>query len=325
MNYSVDSNPRALIVGVSGQDGAYLSRLLVDKGYDVFGTTRDIQKASFHGLKFLGIDSQVNKVELDPCDFESVYRIISSIQPCEVYNLAAQSSVGLSFEQPAMTTRSITIATLNILETIRLLQKGVKFYNAGSGEVFGDTKGRPADEKTKFNPVSPYGVAKAAAAHQVAMYRNIYGLHACTGFLFNHESTLRPVTYVTKKIISAACRIDAGSGEKLELGNINISRDWGYAPEYVDAMWKMLQIEKPQDFIIATGKSESLKYFVEQAFLYFDLNWEDHVIFRNDLMRAAEIEIGTANPDKAGRILGWRAKSNLSDLVKTLIRHELAK
>lgn len=325
MSYTVDSNPRALIVGVSGQDGAYLSRLLVDKGYDVFGTSRDIQNASFHGLKFLGVDSQVNQVEMDPCDFESVYRIISSIQPHEVYNLAAQSSVGLSFEQPAETTRSITIATLNILETIRLLQKGTKFYNAGSGEVFGDTMGRPADETTKFNPVSPYGVAKAAATHQVAMYRNIYGLHACTGLLFNHESTLRPETYVTRKIISAACRIDAGSGEKLELGNINISRDWGYAPEYVDAMWKMLQIEKPQDFIIATGKSESLKYFVEQAFLYFDLNWEDHVVVASDLMRAAEIEVGSANPKKAEKIFGWRAKSNLSDIVKKLIRYELAK
>ena len=325
MSYKIDSNPRALIIGVSGQDGAYLSRFLIDKGYDVFGTSRDIQKASFHGLKFLGVDSQVNQVEMDPYDFESVYRIISSILPHEVYNLAAQSSVGLSFKQPAETIRSVTVTTLNVLETIRLLQKGTKFYNAGSGEVFGDTMGRPADETTEFNPVSPYGLAKAAATHQVAMYRNIYGLHACTGLLFNHESTLRPEAYVTKKIISAACRIGAGSTEILELGNINICRDWGYAPEYVDAMWKMLQIEKPQDFIIATGKSQSLKYFVEQAFLYFDLNFKDHVVVKPDLMRAAEIEVGSANPKKAEKILGWRAKSNLPELVENLIRHELAK
>ena len=325
MSCEIGSNPCALIVGVSGQDGAYLSKFLIDKGYDVFGTSRDLHKASFLGLKYLGVHSQVNQVEMDPCDFESVYKIISSIQPHEVYNLAAQSSVGLSFMQPAETIRSITLPTLNILETIRLLKKSTKFYNAGSGEVFGETMGRRADETSGFNPVSPYGVAKATATHQVAMYRNIYGLHACTGILFNHESTLRPDTYVTKKIISAACRIGDGSREKLELGNINICRDWGFAPEYVDAMWKMLQIEKPQDFVIATGNSESLKYFVEQAFLYFDLNWEDHVIVESNLMRPAEIEIGSANPSKAEKILGWRAKSNLSDLVKNLIRDELSK
>lgn len=325
MSYKIDPNLRALIIGVSGQDGAYLTRFLIDNGYHVFGTSRDIEKASFLGLKSLGVDSQINQVEMDPCDFDSVYSIISSIKPHEVYNLAAQSSVGLSFKQPAETIRSIAVATLNILETIRLLQKGSKFYNAGSGEVFGETMGRPADETTEFKPVSPYGVAKATATHQVAMYRDIYGLHACTGILFNHESTLRPETYVTRKIISAACRIGAGSRERLELGNINICRDWGYAPEYVEAMWKMLQIEKPQDFVIATGKTESLKYFVEQAFSYFDLNWEDHVVVESKLMRPAEIEVGSANPKKAGEILGWRAKSNLSDLVKTMIRHELLK
>lgn len=318
-------NLHALIVGISGQDGAYLSKFLINKGYKVFGTTRDLKSAKFAGLKALEVDSQVNKVEMDPCHFDSVYKLIRSIKPNEVYNLTAQSSVGLSFSQPVETIRSITDPVINILETIRLLKIHIKFYNAGSGEIFGETFGIPADETTKFNPVSPYGLAKAAATNLVAMYRNIYDVHASTGILFNHESELRPNTYVTKKIISAACRIGLGSEEKLELGNINISRDWGYAPEYVDAMWRMLQTKDPQDFVIATGKSESLKYFVEQAFLYFGLNWKNHVTVKDTLIRPAEIEIGSANPNKAKEILGWQAKSNLSDLINKMITFELAK
>jgi GDPmannose 4,6-dehydratase len=279
---------------------------------------------SFRGLKHLGIGSQLKLFEMQPAELESVQQIIDSIQPQEVYNLAAQSSVNLSFIKPAETFRSITLTTLNVLEAIRNSHKKARFYNAGSGEVFGKIEGHPADEETRFNPVSPYGLAKATSTRQVEMYRDIYGLYACTGILFNHESELRPTTYVTKKIISAACRIGSGSKEKLELGNINICRDWGYAPEYVDAMWQMLQQQDPQDFVIATGTTKSLKYFINQAFLYFGLNWEDHVVIKSSLMRPAEIEVGSANPTKAKKILGWKAKNNLSDIVNHMIRHELA-
>lgn len=324
MSYKEGLNPRALIIGVSGQDGAYLSKLLIDKGYQVFGTSRYLERASLSGLKSLGVDAKVENFKMDPCNFNLVQETLSSIQPHEVYNLSAQSSVSLSFKEPASTIRSIVVATLNILEAIRVLQSDVKFYNAGSGEIFGETSGKPADENTEVRPVSPYGYAKAAAMNQVAMYRNTYGLHACTGILFNHESPLRPETYVTRKIVSTVCRIGAGgSREKLRLGNIDICRDWGYAPEYVVAMWKMLQTDQTQDFVIATGKSNSLRYFVEQAFLHFNLNWKDHVVIDNSLMRPAEIEVGSANPGKAENILGWRASSGLLEVIERMINHEL--
>ena len=323
MNHKRDSKPRALVVGVSGQDGAYLSKFLIDKGYDVFGTSRDLEATSFDGLEYLGVDSLITKMKMIPSDFEAVYETISSIQPNEIYNLSGQSSVSLSFQQPLEAVQSIILATINILESIRLIGGDIRFYNAGSGEVFGENEGRPSNEETPFHPISPYGLAKANATAQVSLYRDMYGLYACTGILFNHESPLRPESYVTQKIIKAAYRIANGSSEKLSMGNIKISRDWGYAPDYVEAMWTMLQLKSPEDFVIATGRTISLEYFISQAFLYFDLDWTDHVSIDERFFRVSEIMVGAADPEKASRLLGWSASCQVENLIKYMIKSEL--
>jgi GDPmannose 4,6-dehydratase len=323
MNVKMAPQKRALIVGVTGQDGAYLTKFLVDKNYEIYGTSRDLENSNSGALRYLDVQNCLTKVQLDPSDYDSVYKIIESTQPDEIYNLSAQSSVSLSFIKPGETINSITLGTLNILESLRRLKLGSKFYNAGSSEVFGDTKNSPADENTEFRPVSPYALGKAYATQQVSMYRNLYNIFACTGILFNHESPLRPDKYVTKKIISAACRIGNGSCERLKLGNINIYRDWGYAPEYVDAMWRMLQIDKPQDFVISTGTSTSLKQFIAEAFEHFDLDWMDYVDFDSSLLRSSDIEVSSSNPAKATSLLGWSAESSLSKVVEHMMRFEI--
>jgi GDPmannose 4,6-dehydratase len=218
---------KALICGVSGQDGAYLAQLLLGKGYEVHGTARDAQMATFYNLSLLGIKEHLTFHSMALNDFRSVLQIIAKVQPDEIYNLAGQSSVGLSFDQPVETLESISVGTLNLLEAMRFTGRPIKLYNAGSSECFGNTCGDPADEQTPFRPRSPYAVAKASAFWEVANYREAYNLFACTGILFNHESPLRPERFVTQKIIKAACRIAAGSKEKLHLGNITIARDWG--------------------------------------------------------------------------------------------------
>ena len=314
---------KALIIGVSGQDGAYLSKFLIKKGYEVFGSSRDSQKTSFHSLKLLGVASKVHYLDLIPPDFNSVYQTISSIKPDEIYNLSGQSSVGLSFQHPFETSQSIISSTINILETIRLMGGHTRFYNAGSGEVFGETQGRPSNEKTAFNPVSPYGLAKANSTEQVSLYRNLYGLYTCTGILFNHESPLRPKSYVTQKIILAAYEIARDQSKNLVLGNIKIARDWGYAPEYVEAMWTMLQQESPDDFIIATGRTTTLETFIDQAFRYFNLNWNDHVSIDERLFRKSEIMVGAADPRKAQRLLGWRSNYTIENIVDTMIDFQI--
>ena len=226
----------ALICGVSGQDGSYLARLLLSKGYLLWGTSRDAQGSSLSNLRTLGIREQVNMLSVVPEDFRSVFTAIKKSSPDEIYFLAGQSSVGLSFDQPAETIESVVIGTLNVLDACRMSDKAIRFYHAGSSECFGDSKGRPANEQTPFNPRSPYAVAKASAFWLVDNYREAYGLFACTGMLFNHESPLRPARFVTQKIVQAAKRISKGSKEKLMLGRLDISRDWGWAPEYVEAM-----------------------------------------------------------------------------------------
>ena len=246
---------RALISGISGQDGAYLAKLLLDKGYEVFGSSRDAQMANFSNLKRLGIYDHIGFESMALNDFRSVLQTLAKVNPDELYNLAGQSSVGLSFQQPVETLESISVGTLNLLEAIRFIKLPVKFYNACSSECFGDTGGLAAIETTPFKPRSPYAVAKAAAFWELANYREAYGLFACSGILFNHESPLRPERFVTRKIVAAACRIAGGSKEKLRLGNISIARDWGWAPEYVEAMWLMLQQEQPDDYVIATGET----------------------------------------------------------------------
>jgi GDPmannose 4,6-dehydratase len=231
------NKPTALICGISGQDGAYLAQLLLNKGYRVVGTSRDVQMSIFSNLRRLGIFDKVELRSMATSDFRSVLQVIKQANPNEIYNLAGQSSVGLSFEQPVETHESIIVGTLNILEGIRFLNKEIRFYNAGSGECFGDTGGAIATEETPFKPRSPYAVAKSAAFWQVANYRESYGLFACSGILFNHESPLRPERFVTQKIIQEAKKISLDRRKKLRLGRIDIERDWGWAPEYVQAMW----------------------------------------------------------------------------------------
>ncbi len=316
---------RALIIGVSGQDGAYLSKLLLGKGYEVFGTSRDSHLNSFENLRIVGGRDQVRLLSVAPKDFRSALTALVEVAPDEVYNLSGQSSVGLSFEQPVETMESISLATLNLLEAIRFTKRSIRYYNAGSGECFGDTHGQPANEETSFRPRSPYAVAKATAHWQVANYREAYGLFACSGMLFNHESPLRPERFVTRKIVSAACRISKGSKEKLCLGNMNISRDWGWAPEYVEAMWLMLQQEHPEDFVIATGNTRSLQDFVTLAFDAVGLDWREHVEIDRSLYRPSDIEANYANPGKAARMLGWSPRVSLDELVGRMVAAGLAK
>lgn len=312
----------ALIIGITGQDGAYLARVLLRKGYTVFGASRDAQLMRNSNLHNLGIQDRVSLISVSLHDFRSVFQALKKTQPDEVYNLAGQSSVGLSFEQPVDTLESIATGTLNILEAIRFTGRPIKFYNAGSSECFGDTGDYPANEETPFHPRSPYAVAKSAAFWEVANYREAYNIYACTGILFNHESPLRPERFVTRKIVAAAVKIASGSKEKLYLGNIDIARDWGWAPEYVEAMWLMLQVPKPSDFVIATGKSSKLSDFVQEAFTCVGLDWKDHVEIDHDLFRPTDLKVGRADPGRAEHVLGWRAQNLMSDVVRLMTEVE---
>lgn len=312
----------ALILGISGQDGAYLARLLLDKGYTVSGGSRDAQINSFANLARLGIRDRVGLESVSLNDFRSVIQTLRKIQPDEVYNLAGQSSVDLSFQQPVETLESITFGALNLLEAIRFNGKPTKLYNAGSSECFGDSPDEPADENTPFRPRSPYAVAKAAAFWEVANYREAYGLFACSGILFNHESPLRPERFVTRKTIAAACRIAAGAKETLRLGDLSIARDWGWAPEYVEAMWLMLQQDKPDDYVVATGETCRLQDFVEYAFACLRLDWREHVVPDAGLARPNELRVSRANPAKAQARLGWTAKHAMADVVRLMMEHE---
>lgn len=314
---------KALICGVSGQDGAYLAELLLGKGYEVIGTSRDAQTAPFGNLIRLGIAGRVRLESMATHDFRSVLQVLKRAEPDEIYNLSSQSSVGLSFDQPVETLDSVIAGTLNLLEAIRFLSRPVRFYSAGSGECFGNTGIEAATENTPFRPRSPYAVAKAAAFWLVANYREAYGLHASTGILFNHESPLRPARFVTRKVISTACRISLGSKEQLTLGNLDIRRDWGWAPEYVDMMWRMLQCDKGDDFVIATGESHSLEDFVREAFLQLRLDWRDHTTVSSALLRPTDIAEGRGNASKAQCILGWIAHSKMKDVVSMMIKAEL--
>ena len=314
----------ALIFGASGQDGAYLSKLLLDKGYRVHGASRDSNANQFENLRALGIREYVHTESVNLGDFRSVLDALQRIRPDEIYNLSGQSSVGLSFEHPVETMESIAVGTLTLLEAIRFSGGETKLYHAGSSECFGDTGGQSATETTPFAPRSPYAAAKASAFWQAAIYRDAYGLHSCTGILFNHESPLRPQRFVTRKIIAAACRIAAGSDERLTLGDIGIRRDWGWAPEYVDAMWRILQHDTPQDFVIATGEDRSLRDFVAAAFDYAGINWENHVDIDESLFRPTEIRMNRGDPSKAAAELNWRSTNTMADIVRKMMDAEKA-
>jgi len=311
---------RALVCGIGGQDGAYLAALLLSKGYEVVGTSRDANALNRDGLKALGIDERVQVLSMMPSDFRTVLRTITRSEPDEIYNLAGQTSVGMSFDQPVEAIESIAIGTLNLLEAMRFVGRPIRFYNAGSSECFGDTGTAVASEATPFSPRSPYAVAKVCAQNLVSNYREAYKLFACTGILFNHESPLRPTHFVTQKIVRSATRIAAGSSERLRLGNIDIHRDWGWAPEYVEAMWLMLQQDAPEDFVIATGRTVSLAYFVQKTFEAFDLDWQQYVTTDPALLRPSDIRYGAADPSRARARLGWAARTDVDDVIRNMCR-----
>jgi GDPmannose 4,6-dehydratase len=311
----------ALIFGISGQTGSYLAHLLLGKGYHVMGTSRDAEVNSFTNLVRLGIQDRVQLRSISLSDFRSVLATIQDAAPDEIYNLAGQSSVALSFEHPKETFESIALATLNVLECLRFQKRPVRLFNATSTDCFGHTP-QPATEDTAFRPQSPYAMAKAAAFWSVASYRNSYGLHACNGILSNHESPLRPNRFVTRKIVLAARRIAAGSAERLVLGDLSVERDWGWAPDYADAIWRITRHDTPGDFIVATGIVSSLRSFVENIFAALGLDYHQHVDNDPKLFRPSEIPRVAANSALIESTLGWRARITMPDLAVTLLRAE---
>jgi GDPmannose 4,6-dehydratase len=314
---------RALIYGITGQDGAYLARYLLDQGYEVWGVSRDVEMAYLGRLEYVGVLERVHLISAALGDFRSVLNSLSKSKPDEVYNLAGQSSVSLSFEQPVETMESISTGTLNLLEATRLVGSDIKLYNAASSECFGDTKSICANEETPFHPQSPYAIAKSAAFWLVSNYREASGIFACNGILFNHESPLRGERFVTRKVISAVASILRGRKDKLRLGDIAVTRDWGWAPEYVQAMWRMMQHPKAEDFVIATGESYSLREFIECAFQSADLNWEEFVDWDASLLRATDIRESRADPSKAARLLNWKANVRMKEIVRLMLEAEL--
>lgn len=313
----------ALIFGIGGQDGALLTKLLLDKGYAVHGTSRDHEASSFPALQKLGVAEQVTLHSASLSEYRGVIEVIATVRPDEIYNLAAQSSVGLSFSQPVNTINSTILGVINMLEALRFLRLPTRLYSASSGEMFGNTGPQGADENSAFNPRSPYAVGKAAAHWAVANYRESYGLFACSGILFNHESPLRPRRFVTRKVVAGAIAIKRGEAKDLRLGDLSIHRDWGWAEEYVEAMWLMLQQENPRDYVIATGEAHALESFVAAAFAALDLDWRRHVVRDPRLNRPTDIAFSCGRPDRAAKELGWRARSRMQDVVGRLIEAEL--
>lgn len=314
---------KALICGISGQDGAYLAKLLLSKGYQVWGTSRDANMVGFENLQRLGVKHQVHLLSLAQSDFRSMLNTLSRSDPDEIYFLSGQSSVALSFDQPAESINSITYGALNLLEAVRFFAKPVRIYHASSSECFGNLiPGKPANELTPFNPRSPYAVAKASAHWLFTNYREAYGINCCNGILFNHESPLRPAKFVTRKIVSTAYRISQGSSERLLLGRLDIARDWGWSPDFVEAMWLMLQQDHADDYVIATGETHSLEEFVSGIFSLLDLDWQRYVDQDANLFRPLEIHYSAGNPTKAQDQLKWRATVSFSNLLSKLLQAE---
>jgi len=295
----------AVICGIGGQDGAYLAAHLLELGYTVVGTSRDAQGGRFEGLARLGIRDQVAVVSMSLVDFRSTLLALKKAEPDEIYNLAGQTSVGLSFEQPVETFESIVVGTINLLEAARMLGRPVRLYNAGSS--------------------GPYGIAKATSFWQITQYREAYGIEAATGILFNHESPLRPERFVTQKIVAAACRIARGEQQSLRLGDLSVRRDWGWAPEYVVAMHRMLQLDTLEDFVIATGVTTSLEDFVAEAFRAVGLDWRRHVERDPRLVRPSEIACGRADTGRATSRLGWTATHTMPDVARLMVEARLAR
>lgn len=315
---------RALICGISGQDGAYLAKLLLGRGYEIWGSSRDAELATFSNLHQLKIYESVQLVSLNLRDVGSVLALLRRVRPDEIFSLAGQSSVGLSFEQPVETIESIALGALSLLEAIRLSDLDIRLYNAGSTECFGDTGDGVANEKSPLNPCSPYAVAKASAYWTVANYRQAYRMFACTGILSNHDSPLRPRRFVTRKIVHAVASLALGRDVRLSLGNLNIERDWGWAPEYVEAIAAMLNQPSPADYIIATGSSHTLQEFMETAFELVGKDWRAYVTIDEHLMRPTDIMRNKVDPSNAANHLGWKAKNGMRQVVSLMLESEIA-
>ncbi|MFZ5652175.1 MAG: GDP-mannose 4,6-dehydratase [Bacillota bacterium] len=309
----------ALVTGVTGQDGAYLAGALLSRGYRVFGAYRRTSTQSFWRLEYLGIKDRVELVPMDLLDLGSIVRIIEKTGPDEVYNLAAQSFVGVSFSQPLATATITGLGPINILEAIRLAKPDTKMYQASSSEMFGKVQTVPQNENTPFYPRSPYAVAKLCAHWAVVNYRESYGMHCCSGILFNHESPLRGLEFVTRKITDAVARIKHGLLGRLALGNLEARRDWGYAPEYVEAMWLMLQQQSPRDYVIASGETHSVREFVEEAFTQAGLDWQKYVVSDSSLFRPAEVELLIGDASLANKELGWKAVTTFKELARIMV------
>ena len=312
---------KALICGVSGQDGAYLAQLLLGKGYQVWGATRDLH-GPHTNLHRLGIFERVHLIPVHLPDLGSVLAAFEQAAPDEVYNLAGQTSVGLSFKLPVETYQSLALGALNLLEALRLRGasgKPARLFHAGSAECFGYSGRERITLETPMRPRNPYGMAKAAAHLQVGSYRESFGLYCCTGVLFNHESPLRPQAFVTQKVIAAVGAIARGSQDKLHLGAMDVYRDWGWAPEYVEAMWLMLQQPAPADFIIATGEANSLQTFVDTAFQRIGRNWRDHVVQDDALLRPTDTVFVSADPSAIAEKIGWRARSRMVEVIDQML------
>lgn len=318
-----ESDKRALIFGITGQDGSYLSRHLLQQGYQVHGTSRDCAPANLHRLKHLNVLQEVTVHKVQPTNMKIVAKVIEDVRPTEIYNLASESSVAVSFNKPAETLASTIQATVNMLEGMRSVGLDAKFYNAASSECYGNTGPQGADETTPFSPRSPYGVGKAAAFWAVKNYRQAYNLFACSGILFNHESPLRPEWFVSQKIVRGAVDISLKNTDYLELGDLTVARDWGWAPEYMEAVAKMLQLDEPDDFVVATGKMARLETLVDLVFSYLNLSWTDHVISNPTLRRPTDISTSLGKPRKARRVLGWKARVLLDEIVEKLVEGEL--
>ena len=315
---------KALITGITGQDGSYLTELLLDKGYEVHGIIR--RSSSFHTgrIDHLYQDPHLNGVKFflhygDLTDTGNIEKLVNQIKPDEIYHLGAQSHVRVSFDMPEYTANAVALGTLRVLEAIKNLGLPIKFYNAASSEMFGASS-PPQSEKTPFHPRSPYAVSKVFAHHITKFYREAYGIFTCNGILFNHESSRRGETFVTRKITRGIARIKAGLDKKIYLGNLDAKRDWGYAPEYVEAMWLMLQQAEPDDYVVATGESRSVKEFLKEAFRYAGLgDWQSYVEIDPRYFRPAEVEVLVGDASKAKEKLGWKAETKFQDLVKIMV------
>ena len=314
----------ALITGITGQDGAYLAQLLLSKGYQVYGLLARRATRTTWRLAYLGILDQVTLLEGDLTDVTSIIRAVEMAQPDEFYNLGAQSFVGTSWQQPQLTAQSTGLGALNCLEAIRIVNPKIRYYQASTSEMFGGMAEHPIQsEETPFHPRSPYGVSKLFAHWMTINYRESYDIFGCCGILFNHESPLRGIEFVTRKVTDAVARIHLGVQDNLHLGNIDAKRDWGFAGDYVDAMWRMLQQDAPDTYVVATGKTTTVREMCRIAFEYVGLDYEKHVVIDPKFYRPAEVDVLVGKPDKAQEKLGWKAQTDLTQLIHMMMDADL--